>query len=153
MSQKLKREQIKVLSEVGKNTPRDISQLLSVSLATVYNTLNRVKTGRTFEHGVGAGRPAVKYYAIKGSLSQQIRRSKGAKTIKDMHVNLNIAVSKPTVKRALARLQYKKVFPVKTFMLSEKNRIKRMDWGRKYEKKYCRNAIFCDEASFLVAWR
>ena len=102
MSQKLKREQIQVLSEVGKHTPRAISQLLSVSLATDYNTLNCVKTGRTLEHGVGAGRPAVKYQAIKGSLSQQIRRFKGAKTI-DLHANLNIAVGKRTVERALAR--------------------------------------------------
>ena len=59
MSQKHKREQILTLYEVGKQTPRAISQLLSVSQATVYNTLNRVKKGRTLEHGVGAGRPAL----------------------------------------------------------------------------------------------
>ena len=35
-------------------------------------------------------------------------------------------------------------------MLSEKNRIERIDWARKYEKKHWMNAIFCDEASFWL---
>ena len=76
MSQKVKREEIWTLFEVGKHTPKRISKLTGVSLAIVYNTLKRMKEDRSLEHKVGGGRPAAKRKTIAKSLAQQIRWSK-----------------------------------------------------------------------------
>ena len=42
-----------------------------------------------------------------------------------MHKKLSVNVSQRTIQRALQQLRYDKVFPAKTFMLSDKNRLKR----------------------------
>ena len=127
MSQKVKREEIWTLFEVGKHTPKRSSKLTGVSLAIVYNTLKRMKEDRSLEHKVGGGRPAAKRKTIAKSLAQQIRWSKWALSINEMHKKLSVNVSQRTIQRALQQLRYDKVFPAKTFMLSDKNPLKR-DW-------------------------
>ena len=86
---------------------------------------------------------------------QQIRRASGATSLDEMHTNVvertGVVCSKVTVRRTLKRLQYSKVFPRRTFMLSEINRQKRIDWAQRHSKKRWQNVIFCDEASFWLS--
>ena len=81
MSQEDKREQIRILFQVAKHKPKKISSILGVSLASVYNTLKKIKTGQNLSHQKGGGRKPLKSSAIENSLRQQIRRSFWAITL------------------------------------------------------------------------
>ena len=148
MSQKVKREQIWTLFEVG-NTSKRISKFTGVSLATVSNTFKRMKECRSLEQKVEDGRLAEKRKRMAKSLAQQIRWAKGSLSINEMHKKLSINVSQWTIQWASQQLRYE-IFPTKTFMLSDKNRLKRIDWAKEHGRKHWRNAIFWDEASFWL---
>ena len=154
MSQQQAREQIRILHQVVKHNPKKISTILGVSLATVYNTIRKIKTGQTLKHKKGGGRKAIKSIAIMKSIRQQVRRSFGAITLDELNYNVSqrtgVACSKMTVRRTLKKMKYRKEFPRQTFMLSEKNRLKRIEWARNNEHRDWRNVIFCDEASFWL---
>ena len=92
MSQKVKREQIWTLFEVG-NTSKRISKFTGVSLATVSNTFKRMKECRSLEQKVEDGRLAEKRKRMAKSLAQQIRWAKGSLSINEMHKKLSINVS------------------------------------------------------------
>ena len=86
MSQEDKREQIRILFQVAKHKPKKISSILGVSLASVYNTLKKIKTGQSISHQ--KGKP-LKSSAIENSLRQQIRRSFGAITLDELHLGFD----------------------------------------------------------------
>ena len=85
MSQFSKRQQIQTLIEGKKHTPKEISQIVDISLATVYNTRKRITKNVPLNHRKGAGRSPVVYNAIKYKVSQQIRRSHEAISLHDIH--------------------------------------------------------------------
>ena len=59
-------------------------------------------------------------------------------------------VSKSTVGRCLQKMEYRKSWTTPAPMLSEKNRILRIEWGKKNEKVQWCHAVFADEASFWL---
>ena len=46
MSQESKRNHIKILVEGKKHTPKEISSIVGVSIATVYNVISKIKSGK-----------------------------------------------------------------------------------------------------------
>ena len=154
MSQYSKRQQIKTLIDGKKHTPKEISQIVDVSLATVYNTRKRMIKDATLNHQKGAGRPPVVHDAIKYKVSQQIRRSNGAITLHDIHAKILSSggtASIRTVRRSAKKLKYHKGFPTAVPMLSEANRSKRILWAKKNKRTRWQHAIFADEASFWLS--
>ena len=145
MSQVSKRNEIRTLWTSKIYKPKQISRALDVSLATVYRVIRRISEQQSLDHLRGAGRPAIVYQAIKKSVVKQIemiQRSPFAK--------LPCSASKTSVHRCLKKLDYSKPFPKKVPMLSETNRIKRLDWARTSIDRLWNQAIFADEASFWL---
>ena len=147
MSQLHKRELVTSLLKAQRLSAREISKNVSVSLATVYNVKTRLARGSKLAHSKGAGRPKTLRNVIKPTLTHQVR----CKPYLSLRTLANRSPFKPsheTVRRALKDLTYNKRYPVQTPMLSEKNRLYRIKWARKY--KYPKNewarTIFLDES-------
>ena len=153
MSQLKKREDILTLYQSNQVPPSKISEQIGVFLATVYRTIKRVEEGASLEHKIGAGRKPNKREKIKRSVVQLVRRDK-SKTVREIAAHItkkgDVSVSKDTVNRCLRKLRYTKPYPSMVPLLTEKNRLKRLDWARKYKNKHWCHAIFADEASFWL---
>ena len=151
MAQEVMREKIKTLL-IG-DTPTEISRILDVDRGTVYRVKKRLQTNMTLKHKRGGGRPnllsdSIKYTAaqfIKSDPETSVRKltTRIAKTKK-------LTVSKSTVHLTLQKLKYSKPFPVQIPLLSEKNRLFRIEWAQKNKFKLWCRAVFADEASFWL---
>ena len=75
MTQTEKRARIRVLLDAKKHTPREISDLIGVSLATVYNVKSRIQANISMKHRKGGGRPSKLAPLLRNSIAQQIRRT------------------------------------------------------------------------------
>ncbi|KAI6647445.1 hypothetical protein LOD99_12441 [Oopsacas minuta] len=62
-----------------------------------------------------------------------------------------VTTSKNTVARALKKLRYTKPYPSPIPLLSEKNRISRIEWAEKNLSNDWQHAISADEASIWIA--
>ena len=154
MAQRIKRDLVRTLLETNKLSPKEISEEASVSLATVYNVKNKLKAGDTLEHAKGGGRPGDKQHRIARSVAQYIKQD-DARSVREIASEINnkggLSVSKDTVHRCLRRMDYSKPKPYTVPMLSNKNRLKRLDWAKKNKRKMWSRAIFADEASFWLS--
>ena len=152
MSQLEKRIQIRTLYLAKKHTPFHISRSLGVGIATVRRVIKSLKNEEKLEHKTGAGRPSRVRRLIANSVAQQIRRDDTCSVreiVSKLH-EIGKPASKSTVHRCLVNLRYDKKYPHLVPMLSEPNRLKRLEWATKYRnKKWC-HAIFSDEASFWI---
>ena len=88
MNQHEIRVRVQLLWELGKQTPKEIKEILNVSLATVYITINRMKNNIPFEHQSCRGRKPTKSNAIMNSLRQQIRLTSGATSLDEMNTKV-----------------------------------------------------------------
>ena len=153
MPQEVMREKIKTLLIGDKHTPTEISRILDVNRGTVYRVKKRLQTNMTLKHKRGCGRPnllsdSIKYTAaqfIKSDPETSVRKltTRIAKTKK-------LTVSKSIVHLTLQKLKYSKPFPVQIPLLSEKNRLFRIEWAQKNKFKLWCRAVFADEASFWL---
>ena len=152
MSQIHKRQLVKTL--LGKNeiSPKLIAKYAGVSLATVYNVKARVKSNTTLAHKKGGGRPKILRLSSRLSIAQNIRR-KPHLSLRTIAKKLSKPISYQTVRRALMDLNYSKRLPVKVPMLSEKNRLARIKWAKKfrYPKKEWAKTVFVDEMSIWLS--
>ena len=149
MSQIEKRTRIRVLLEGKKHTPEEISYLIGVSLATVYNVKSRIQANISIKHLKGGGRPSKLAPIIGNSIAQQIRRTPSI-SLRALASKCPVEVSKNTVARCLEKLNYTKPYPTPVPMLSEKNRLKRVEWAYANIRNFWQNAIFADEASIWI---
>ena len=154
MAQRIKRDLVRTLLETNKLSPKEISEEASVSLATVYNVKNKLKAGDSLEHAKGGGRPGDKQHQIARSVAQYIKQD-DARSVREIASEINnkggLSVSKDTVHRCLRRMDYSKPKPYTVPMLSNKNRLKRLDWAKKNKRRMWSRAIFADEASFWLS--
>ena len=70
MSQESKRRQIQLLLNGKRHSPKEISSMVGVSIATVYNLISRLKSETSLVHKSGAGRPGkllprIKHYVAR----------------------------------------------------------------------------------------
>ena len=131
MSQLRKRRIVDTLLTSTNYSPKEIARRADVSLATVYNMKSRRRSHSKLEHKKGAGRPKTLRNRIKPSLCQQIRR-KPYLSLRTLASQESIGASFSTVGRALRDLDYSKHSPSTIPMLSEKNRLYRIKWAKKY---------------------
>ena len=101
---------------------------------------------------IGSGRPPKLRLCIQRSLAQQIRR----KPYLSLRSLANLAPGKPsheTVWRALKHLNYSKKYPSNPPLVSERNRVNRVQWARKhkYPKKLWYQTVFADEMSIRLS--
>ena len=104
-----------------KHPPKEISKILSISLATVYRVIKRIESEISSCHQKGAGRPSKITNQVKASLVQQIRRKPASISQRQLACNAPINISKSTVGNCLRSLKYEKHFPQHVPMLSEKS--------------------------------
>ena len=152
MSQKLKRTQIETLLNNSGLSVKEISRKLDVSVATVYRVKSRKQDNIGLEHRKGAGRPSKLRLSIRKSISQQIRR----KPYLSLRTLANLVPGKPsheTVWRAMKDLNYTKKYPTNRPMVSEKNRLARVQWAKKHKcpKKAWYNTVYTDEMSIWLS--
>ena len=152
MAQMKKREDIKLLLDTNRFSPRQIAQQLDVGVATVYNVRARCNKNVGLCHSKGAGRSNTLRKSICRSIIQKIRR-KPYLSLRTLAKNASPQVSHETVRRALSSLDYTKRYPSKCPMLSEKNRLTRLSWAKKfkYPKKAWARTVFCDEMSIWLS--
>ena len=138
MAQRIKRDLVRTLLETNKLSPKEISEEASVSLATVYNVKNKLKAGDSLERAKGGGRPGDKQHQIARSFAQYIKQDY-ARSVREIASEINskggLSVSKDTVHRCLRRMDYSKPKPYTVPMLSNKNRLKRLDWAKKNKRR------------------
>ena len=70
--------------------------------------------------------------------------------VNDLDKKSGTKLSKSTVGRCLQKMDYKKPRVTLTPMLSEKNRLLRVSWGKKNQNIHWCHAVFADEASFWL---
>ena len=135
MSQKLKRTQIETLLNNSGLSVKEISRKLGVSVATVYRVKSRKQDNIGLEHR--KGRPSKLRLSIRKSISQQIR-SKPYLSLRTLANLVPGKASHETVWRAMKDLDYTKKYPTNRPMVSEKNRLARVQWAKKhnYPKKH-----------------
>ena len=152
MAQLHKRKTIKLLLEANNHTPKEIAQIAHVTLSTVYYVKAKLAKGIDISHQKGAGRPCSLRIGIKQSISQQIRQ-KPYLSLRTLASRAPIPVSYQTVRRALVDSKYSKKYPTKIPMLSEKNRLYRVRWAKKfkYPKKQWAKTVFADEMSIWLS--
>ena len=71
-------------------------------------------------------------------------------SLRDIAARLLTPGSKTAVHDCLRRLQYSKPLPRSVPMLSETNRLKRIEWAKRNIGKSWNQAVFADEASFWL---
>ena len=138
-----------MLLEGKKHTPKEISNLIGVSLATVYNVKSRIQANISIKHLKGGGRPSKLAPIIRNSIAQQIRRTPSI-SLRALASKCPVEVSKNTVARCLEKLNYTKPYPTPVPMLSERNRLKRVEWAYANIRNFWQDAIFSDEASIWI---
>ena len=131
---------------------KELAKVAQVSLTTGYNVKPKIKKSLTLSHKKGGGRPKSLRNSIKPTLCQQVRR-KPFLSLRNLASQSGINVSFSTVGRAMNDLKYNKRYTDKTPMLSEKNRIYRIKWAKKYRypKKLWFQTIFLDEMSVWLS--
>ena len=75
MDQFEKRRRIRLLLDARKHTPKEISEFVGVSLATVYNVKSKIQANTSLKHRMGGGRPSKLASLIRNSIAQQIRKA------------------------------------------------------------------------------
>ena len=128
MSQIKKRNEIVTLWNSNLHNPKQISLALDVSLATVYLVIRRISQQQSLDHRQGTGRPAKVFQYIKRSIIKQITDDPKI-SIREITSRLPSKASKTSVHRCLNRMDYSKPLPIKVPMLSETNRVKRLEWA------------------------
>ena len=153
MSKEDIRKQILTLSQGKKHSFKEISSIIGVNRTTVWRVIKRHNSSGTFSHRKGGGRPAKLHLSVKYKCAKYIN-SEAQKPVreiaKDIEAKHGISVSKSTIHRTLQKMDYSKPFPSLVPMLSEKNRLKRIEWAQRNENKHWCHAIFSDEASFWL---
>ncbi|KAI6648230.1 hypothetical protein LOD99_12039 [Oopsacas minuta] len=147
-----KRKIVKTLLESGKLLPKEISVNYGISSATVYNVKRRLDEGVPLSHQKGAGRPNNLRSSIKLSILHRVR-CKPYLSLRALASRTGNQASYQTVRRVLKDKSYNKPYPVQIPMLSEKNRMYRIEWAKKYEysKKQWAQTIFLDEMSIWLS--
>ena len=149
MDQFEKRRRIRLLLDARKHTPKEISEFVGVSLATVYNVKSKIQANTSLKHRKGGGRPSKLAPLIRNSIAQQIRKTPCI-ALRSMASKCPVEVSKNTVARCLKTLNYTKPYPTPVPMLSEKNRMNRVEWAYRNIRNFWADAIFADEASIWI---
>ena len=153
MSREDIRKQILTLSEGEKHSVKEISSIIGVNRTTVWRVLKRHNSTGTVEHRKGAGRPAKLYQSVKYKCAKYVNTDlqKPVREISnDIEAKHGTSVSKSTVHRTLQKMKYSKPYPSLVPMLSEKNRLKRIEWALRNKNKHWCHAVFSDEASFWL---
>ncbi|KAI6655384.1 hypothetical protein LOD99_2219 [Oopsacas minuta] len=151
MAQESSRIKIETLLNGGKHTPTEISRLLKVNRTTVYRVRKRLDAGVSIKHKQGSGRPGKICKSIKYSAAQIIKSDPEIslrKLANKLTEKKKMKVCKSTVHWTLRHLKYSKPFPTQIPLLSEKNRLFRIEWARKNMNKLWCRAVFADDASF-----
>ena len=149
MSQESKRRQIQLLLNGKRHSPKEISSMVGVSIATVYNLISRLKSETSLVHKSGAGRPGKLLPKIKHYVARTVNLNP-AISIRNLAANSPVIVGRDTVSRCLRKLDYSKPYPKPTPLLSEKNRLYRIQWARNNIDNQWQHAVFADEASIWL---
>ncbi|KAI6659626.1 hypothetical protein LOD99_14549 [Oopsacas minuta] len=152
MSQESKRKQIQILLVGKKHSSKEISSIVGVSVAAVYNLISRLKTETSLVHKSGAGRPGTLVPKIKKYVARTININP-AISIHYLTAKFPVQVGRDTMSRCLKKLDYSKPYPTPTSLLSEKNRLYRIQWARNNIDNQWHHAIFADEASIWLCRR
>ena len=148
MSQITKRNKIETLWNTGLHNPKQISNALDVSLNTVYRVIRRISEHKSLDHRPGACRPAIVYRSIRRSVVVKLVSVDPKISIREIASKLPCTGSKTSVHRCLQRLEYSKPLPIKVPMLSETNRLKRIEWARTNIDKPWNQAVLLTRRPF-----
>ena len=150
MSQLSKRIHIRILLDGKKHSIEEISRLVGVSIKTVYNVNSSIKSGVGIKHKKGAGRPSKLIPQIKKFVAKSISLDPTT-SIRTLTSKSPVIISRDIVHRCLRNLEYSKPYPVKIPMLSEKNRLYRVEWAKCNMSRRWEHSIFADEASIWLS--
>ncbi|KAI6647801.1 hypothetical protein LOD99_8516 [Oopsacas minuta] len=107
----------------------------------------------TLKQKRGDGRPNLLGNSIKYAATQFIKldpETSVCKLTTRIAKTKKLTVSKSTVHLTLQKLKYPKPFPVQIPLLSENNRLFRIEWAQKDKFKLWCRAMFADDASFWL---
>ena len=150
MSQIEKIRHAMLLLEGKKHSPKEICRIVGVSVSTVYTLISKLKHNCSYNRKIGSGRPPKTLPLIANSVAQQIRRKPWI-SLRAIAQKCPVTTSKNTVARCLKKLDYTKPYPISVPLLSETNRLKRIQWAQEHIDKDWQHAIFADEASIWVS--
>ena len=121
-----------------------------MSERTVYNIISKLSREISLEQKPGGGRPPKLIQKIKKFVVKSVSVNP-ATSIRTFTKTCPINVSPDTVSRCLDQLNYSKPYPTNIPMLSEKNRLYRIEWANNNITNDWQHAIFADEASLWLS--
>ena len=98
MSQLSKREHMKILLDGDKHTPKEISDIVGVTVKTVYNLIKRLRSSTCLQHKFGAGRPGILIPKIQRFVVKVVSLTP-AISLRDLTHKCPVMVGKDTVSR------------------------------------------------------
>ena len=137
----------------GYRSPATIARITKIPVGAVKYNIAKIKEQGTIEDRPGSGRPR-KFTANDNiALGQWIRRNNET-TSKEMAQKLldsrGLNVSRWTVQRELKRLGYKSTLPYSTPMLTQEQRVARVQWAIKHQNDDWSRTIFTDETCYQL---
>src|SRR5271169_1149627 len=137
----------------GVRSPRDIARKCNLPVSTVHYNLRKLATLGYLEHRGGNGRKCHITNFASRSIGQMIRHNNET-TTKHIAMRLRnekgLELSRITVHRHLHHMGYKNVLPQSKPMLTEEQRIRRLEWAIAHRNDDWDQTIFCDETSIQL---
>ncbi|KAI6657345.1 hypothetical protein LOD99_93 [Oopsacas minuta] len=130
MAQEATRNKVVVLLQGGKHSAIEIAHLCGVNKTTVYRIKERYNKWETLNHKRGAGRPDNLRKKIALSCTKYVSNDKQKlwhEIAEEICQKRGINVSTRTVYRCLKSLVHSKPYPIRLAMLTEKNRLARIE--------------------------
>jgi hypothetical protein len=143
------RKTISLLWKKGTRSAKKIHTLTKIPLRTIYYNLKKLRDTNDIGHKRGAGRPTSVTTKISEKIQQYVKEEPTI-SARTLAIRLRNRVSRTTIARHLKSLGYMYNTPIKTPMLTERHKIKRVEWAKKHLDDNWDNTFFTDETAFQL---
>jgi transposase len=138
----------------GGKTQQEIATQLSVSLSTVEKYIFKYRSNIPVEEVRPVGRPSQLTDTVRGTIVSELQRDRFA-TSKDITAAIDAQATPPvsdrTVRRYLARLDYRNSLPRVIPFITDVQKIKRIEWARAHSEFDWKRIFFSDETMIQLS--
>jgi transposase len=136
----------------GTTNAAEIHSLTKIPLRTVQRNLKKIKNTGEIKRKSGSGRPKKITPTASRVVAQYIRRKPtiSAGAIAARLEDIGVDVSRSTVSRHLGDHGYRNALPLRTPMLTQAHKQKRVEWAQNHKDDNWNKTLFSDETSFQL---
>jgi transposase len=137
----------------GVRSAREMARKSNLPRSTVQDNLHKLVAFGTLSHRGGNGRTPLITPDISRTIGQIIRRNSEvtvADIVSKLHTVKRLKVSCSTVRRHLIRIGYTSVLPRNKPMLTDEQRLRRLEWANAHLNDDWSRIVFSDETSIQL---